>query len=1301
MGLDSTRLDMGVAKASASLRGLKGEQAALTSAMKKAAIGFGLVGAAIAVGAVKLAADYDTSMRKVWSLTEETEATFNKWKADVLDMAGKLPQSAKQMAEAFYWIKSDMPTATDAEQFKTLEIAAKGAVGGIAELSDTTNALVQAQNAYKTMEPQRFMDVMNKSVERGSITLQDFVNNQGKYISGAALANISIEETSAAMAVLTRNAVPADTAAMALNQTIMGFLKPTTDAVDVASKYGIELSLAALRSKGLGGAMMEISQKMPDEELANLFPNIRALKAVLPLGSIAAQEFADELLQMGAAAGATDRMFRINADSIENKWKVAVGKAEDALIKFGTKALPALSRALDSLSRIFEGKNEVFNKFGKILQGSIGVVTQFGKALNNLGLLTPAILGLAAAFTMFKLQPLMTVIGGLAGPILANVGANLSMGFTAATMSVGGFATSLASVGLVALPFAIATGLIIQKIKDADAAGEAAAKTLDEHREATVSNGVSALKLADQLDTLRAEQGKYNAESAEYANIGGQITSVQNQIAGMFPSLVKGWDSERNAILKSTDEIRNNITARMAVGGYKLTKGAATEVQELEALSQSLQRTNEGFTITEAQVRGLAMTMEDASFGNFGDVYGNVYDAYAKSTEDGIRVTKAIITEMKEAGVAGDVIAQMEIQMKNLNEQLERTPNSLQEMNSSILEGRAQWVAALDTMNQKVIEAAQTTGQLPAFVISAFQNADPVISQSAVSLMANFMAAVEGGIDPGAAQQIAQTLFDTGTFTATSVASINAALAQIAAQIKTDAIANIGAKLSDAWGKVAGVFAGGPEKKEVEVVITETGSTQAIKGLGEVNKLIGRVDGKKAETKVTADTKKAKKSVDSFIASLPKTYQLVVTTLFKINPEFNHPQDAGKYIGEQFAAGMGTPQLDIDADSALKSVLDAFGANVEGGFLQQAISKEFREVEEAIMAITAQSGAHLGAWRNLRAEMDQSKGTLDKYNASMDASQNKVEALQREQQKLQESISASNEKISKANELLSKMGQIKLKGEGAADEKSYQLQLQINKLELERLNINEKLQAGKGTNEDYDRLYAIAGLKRNLEEEKAIVDLQSTVTYDAQRHAVEAALDPLKGQEMTQWQILKTIKEQQAVIATENASIAKKELALKGIEAQIRRELDAQWLLKIEIENTQKVYDNLRNKVDEFANYFKSRYQEMQTEAQELAREQEKALKGGTATIDTEYKANPTFKHPADLVKYINRTLSSGLEAQKIAINAPVPGMGIAGAGTTNNSSKTEIFHVDTIIMNGVQDIDEMVRQAKLKAQVI
>jgi ACT domain-containing protein len=693
--------------------------------------------------------------------------------------------------------------------------------------------------------------------------------------------------------------------------------------------------------------------------------------------------------------------------------------------------------------------------------------------------------------------------------------------------------------------------------------------------------------------------------------------------------------------------------------------------------------------------------MEDASLGNFGDVYGNVYDAYAKSTEDGIRVTKAIITEMKEAGVAGDVIAQMEIQMKNLNTQLERTPGSLQEMNSAILEGRAQWVAALDTMNQKVIEAAQTTGQLPAFVMSAFQNADPVISQSAVSLMANFMSAVKGGIDPGVAQQIAQTLFDTGTFTATGVESIDAALAQIAAQIKADALAGVGDKLSQAWGKVSSIFAGGPEKKEVEVVVTETGSTQAIKGLGEVNKLIGRVDGKKAETKVTANTKSAKKSVNNFLENLPKTYQIMITAAFKVNPVFSHPLDAGKYIGEQFAAGMGTPQLDIDADAALNSVLDAFGANVEGGFLQQQMSKEFREVEEAIMAITSQSGAHLGAWRNLRGEMDKSKATLDGYNAAMDKSQDKVEALQREQQKLQDSISDSNGKISKANELLTKMGQIKLRGETASDEKSYQLQLAINKLELERLNINERLQSGKGTNADYDRLYQLAQQKKNLEEEKAIVDLQSTVTYDAQRHAIEAALDPLHGQEMTQYQILKTIQQQQGIIAAENASIAQKQIALQGIEAQIKRELDAQWLLKIEIENTQKVYDNLKSKVDEFANYFKSRYQEMIAEAQELQRAQEKALGGGTATIDTEYKANPTFKHPADLVKYINRTLSSGLDAQRIAINAPVPGVGMAGGAHNDNSSRTEIFHVDTIIMNGVQSIDEMVKQAKLKAQVL
>src|SRR5574343_1275203 len=101
-----------------------------------------------------------------------------------------------------------MPDATDAEQMKTLEIAARGAVGGVAELSDATEALITVQNAYNDMDPAKYMDLMNWAVQRGSITLQDFVANMGKATGTAAQANVPFQDLAAAVATLTRKGIP-------------------------------------------------------------------------------------------------------------------------------------------------------------------------------------------------------------------------------------------------------------------------------------------------------------------------------------------------------------------------------------------------------------------------------------------------------------------------------------------------------------------------------------------------------------------------------------------------------------------------------------------------------------------------------------------------------------------------------------------------------------------------------------------------------------------------------------------------------------------------------------------------------------------------------------------------------------------------------------------------------------------------------------------------------------------------------------------------------------------------------------
>jgi TP901 family phage tail tape measure protein len=592
-GLDTTKLDMGVARASASLKGLESRSNALTGAFKSASVGIGLIGGAIAIAAVKLATDFDSSMHKAWSVTDATKGAMQEWSAEVLKMSTRLPVAAKDLADALYWIKSDMPDATDAEQFKTLEIAAKGAVGGVAELSDATEALITAQNAYNDMDPAKYMDIMNWAVKRGSITLQDFVANQGKAVGTAAMAKVPFSDLAASVATLTRKGVPADTAFMALNQTMMAFLKNTDEAALTAQKYGIDMSLAGLRAKGLGGALLEIAQKVPDEELANLFPNIRALKAVFPLAGTASEEFAKDLSLVGEASGTTAKMFAKQMDDLKNKATIMFNKIKKPLIELGMKMFPTLERAIASVIRALEGKNEALNNLYNFLK-------KIGTAIYDVGrfiLVTkPLLYGLGAAFAAIKIANLVTGLTGLSGmmAILGKFGGS-TLGTTlgVAAINAGQFAhfagmaattggtlgTVLSGIASVALPAAAALagtvlvgGLLVKTILDYNKANREAEKSIKANTKELGKHAEAAVPLIDKLWRLRSELTGLDKGSAAYKAKTTEMISVQKELIAAYPGLLEYMGLEHAASLKQIMDIKDIITQRMKEAGITARK---------------------------------------------------------------------------------------------------------------------------------------------------------------------------------------------------------------------------------------------------------------------------------------------------------------------------------------------------------------------------------------------------------------------------------------------------------------------------------------------------------------------------------------------------------------------------------------------------------------------------------------------------------------------------------------------------------------------------------------------------------
>lgn len=391
--------------------------------------------------------------------------------------------------------------------------------------------------------------------------------------------------------------------------------------------------------------------------------------------------------------------------------------------------------------------------------------------------------------------------------------------------------------------------------------------------------------------------------------------------------------------------------------------------------------------------------------------------------------------------------------------------------------------------------------------------------------------------------------------------------------------------------------------------------------------------------------------------------------------------------------------------SNLQNVMKMFGALEEGGALYQGMHAEFKKVEEAISGITGASGPHLEAWRALRAEYDSATERLERYNKAMEDSKKRIEDLQREQQDLEKAIQQSNEAISAANDEITRLSQLKLTGETEADEESYQMGLKLLMLQKEREEIQLRLDSNKGTKEDIERHREIEALEKELQAKKSIHDLETQITYEPQHREIEKVTDELYGEEEARANIINQIGLQQHYIEIENDKIEEQEEALKKIEKQLEREEKAQWLFKETINQTSWEVDNLRAHVDEFARFFTQVYDTMTRDALGLA--DAIAQSGATIDINTTYTANPTFQHPADLVKYVNRTLDLGLKSQKIPILAPVPDIGVVagslgggGGGVTNtdNSSRTEIFHIDKVVIEKVDNLDDIARLAKLKA---
>ncbi|MCK4649551.1 phage tail tape measure protein, partial [bacterium] len=290
-----------------------------TAKVGKVALGALAVAAAAATTAmvmlakksITMAVDFDESMRKVNTLAQLGQEGFEGMKEEVLDLSKTLGKSATEMSDALYQVIS--ATFEGAEAMEVLKTGVMMATAGMAGQVETVDALTTVLNAWglSAKDAERVADTFFLTIKYGKTTMAELAPAIGVVATMAANAGLSFEEVGAALSALTIVGVDTNRAVTGLSAILTALTKPTDEAKEAAAELGIDFSLTGLKAQGLSKWLGELKDatKGESEQLARFFQNVRAVRAVLPLATNAAEAFNSNLIKMQTETGAAREAF--------------------------------------------------------------------------------------------------------------------------------------------------------------------------------------------------------------------------------------------------------------------------------------------------------------------------------------------------------------------------------------------------------------------------------------------------------------------------------------------------------------------------------------------------------------------------------------------------------------------------------------------------------------------------------------------------------------------------------------------------------------------------------------------------------------------------------------------------------------------------------------------------------------------------------------------------------------------------------------------------------------------------------
>ena len=347
--------------------------------------------AAAATEGLKLNSQFSAGMSKIATLLGNDIEAANRLKQGLRDLSDETGVSVTDLTEAEYQAISAGVDAAHVTEF--MGTATKLSQAGFADASTTIDALTSVLNAYGLSADNagHIADEFILTQNLGKTTVAEMAQTIGGVIPIASAAGVSTEELMASIAALTKNGMKTPDAMTALKGAISGIIKPSEAAMKQLQEMGLSvdtLSAKHLNEVGLTGVLNEIKTATngDTDAMAKLFPNVRALNAMLALTGPAGSTYTQALNEMKSANGLTEQTFQQLLKNDPTKaTALAINQLKNAGMDLGQGLAPILLRASMMTKQLAKALKELSPEQWKMITGFVQTSIVLGVGLTAVG----------------------------------------------------------------------------------------------------------------------------------------------------------------------------------------------------------------------------------------------------------------------------------------------------------------------------------------------------------------------------------------------------------------------------------------------------------------------------------------------------------------------------------------------------------------------------------------------------------------------------------------------------------------------------------------------------------------------------------------------------------------------------------------------------------------------------------------------------------------------------------------------------------------------------------------------------